>query len=61
MLDFLTALGLAIAIEGALYALFPESMKRWMAMAIAMPASALRQGALVMLAIGVGLVMIARS
>lgn len=61
MTDFLAALGLAIAIEGALYALFPEKMKQWMAMAIGMPAASLRKGAIVMLAIGVGIVWIARS
>ena len=61
MTDFLAALGLAIAIEGALYGLFPDAMKRWMTAALEMPTETLRKGALVMLAIGVGVVWLARS
>jgi len=61
MADLFAALGLALAIEGALYAIFPESMRRWMAMAISMPAETLRWGALSMLALGIAIVWLARS
>jgi hypothetical protein len=37
-----TALGLAIAIEGIVYALFPEAMKRMVAMVIEQPAGRIR-------------------
>ncbi len=61
MTDFLTALGLALAIEGALYGLFPNAMRRMMARALAEPAESIRIGALIMAALGVGLVWLARS
>ena len=38
----LTALGLAIAIEGIIYALFPEAMKRMMAMVMVQPTGSIR-------------------
>ncbi len=38
----LTALGLAIAIEGIVYALFPEAMKRMMAKVMAQPTGSIR-------------------
>ena len=61
MTDFLTALGLALAIEGALYGLFPNAMRQMMARALAEPAESIRIGALIMAALGVGLVWLARS
>ena len=61
MLDFLAALGLALAIEGTLYALFPNAMRRFMAEALKQSPEAMRIGALVMLAIGVGIVYAARG
>ena len=36
------ALGLAIAIEGIIYALFPEAMKRMMAMVMVLPTGSIR-------------------
>ena len=36
------ALGLAIAIEGIVYALFPEAMKRMMAMVMVQPTGSIR-------------------
>ena len=36
------ALGLAIAIEGIIYALFPEAMKKMMAKGMVRPAGAVR-------------------
>ena len=38
----LTALGLAIAIEGMIYALFPEAMKRMMATVMVQPVGGIR-------------------
>ena len=37
-----SALGLAIAIEGIVYALFPEAMKRMMAMVMVQPTGSIR-------------------
>ncbi len=42
MTDFLTALGLALAIEGVAYALFPSAMQRMMAQVLATPPPLLR-------------------
>jgi len=39
---FWAALGLAIAIEGIIYALFPEAMKRMMAMVMVQPTGSIR-------------------
>jgi len=39
---FLTALGLAIVIEGVCYALFPDAMKKMMAQVLSQPAQTLR-------------------
>lgn len=40
--DLLTALALVLVIEGCLWALFPDGMRRAMAQALAMPAATLR-------------------
>lgn len=61
MTDFLAALGLALVIEGALYGLFPNAMRRMLAKALTMPADALRSGALLMAVVGVTIVWLARS
>ncbi|MBI1216171.1 MAG: DUF2065 family protein [Alphaproteobacteria bacterium] len=42
MIDLLTALGLMFFIEGALYALFPDQMKRMAAQVALMPPAQLR-------------------
>lgn len=42
MIDFLTALGLMLVLEGALYALFPEGMRKMAAQMITMPPATLR-------------------
>jgi hypothetical protein len=47
MTAFLTALGLAIVIEGVCYALFPDAMKKMMLHVIGQPPSTLR-------AVGIG-------
>jgi uncharacterized protein YjeT (DUF2065 family) len=56
MKQVLTALALVLAIEGALYALFPDRMKRMMAEVLRLPDETLRNLGLVAAAIGVGLV-----
>ena len=61
MSDLITALGLAIAIEGALYALFPETMKRAMMFALSQPMEALRIGGAVAVGIGVVVVWLIRA
>jgi uncharacterized protein YjeT (DUF2065 family) len=54
--DFGIAFGLLLVIEGALYALFPDAMKRAIAAALAQPSSTLRILGVVIAAAGVGLV-----
>lgn len=54
MSDLLTALALVLVIEGALYGLFPDAMRRAMSMVIEMPAGTLR--AVGLAAAGTGLV-----
>lgn len=56
MKDFLTAVALAIALEGAAYALFPDAMKRMMAQVLTQPTSMLRTAGLIAAAAGVGIV-----
>jgi uncharacterized protein len=56
MRDLLTALALILVIEGIVYALLPESMKRLAARATTTPAQALRLGGLVAACLGVILV-----
>ncbi|MEQ9328232.1 MAG: DUF2065 domain-containing protein [Rhodospirillales bacterium] len=47
MTTFLTAIALAIAIEGLLYAAFPDGMKRMMVKALEIPSHQLRTGGIV--------------
>ncbi|MCW5772736.1 MAG: DUF2065 domain-containing protein, partial [Rhodospirillaceae bacterium] len=51
--DFLTALALVLVIEGGLYALFPEAMRRMMAQMQELPESRLRTVGLVGAVLGV--------
>jgi uncharacterized protein YjeT (DUF2065 family) len=60
MRDLWTALALVLVIEGALYALFPEGMKRAAARAVATPSQALRVAGLAAACLGVALVWLAR-
>lgn len=53
MRDFLTALALILVIEGIVYALFPELMRRLAARTTRMPAQALRIGGLIAAFLGV--------
>ena len=55
-----TALGLVLVIEGVLYALFPEVMKRAAARALLVPPQALRLAGLTAACVGVALVWLIR-
>jgi uncharacterized protein YjeT (DUF2065 family) len=50
---------LALALEGAAYALFPQAMRRMLDAVRAMPDSRLRLGGIVATALGVGLAWLA--
>ena len=56
MIDFLAALGLAVAIEGLLYAAFPEQMKRALQTVLDAPVNQIRVIGLV--AAGIGLIVL---
>lgn len=60
MSDLIAALGLAITIEGVLYALFPDGMKATMAKVQEQPASHLRAAGLAAAAVGVLIVWLVR-
>ena len=59
--EFLTALALILVIEGVLYALFPDSMKRILNQMMTVPATSLRTMGLVSVVIGVALVWLMRG
>ena len=61
MLELATAVAVAITLEGALYALFPDGMKRMMIHALGQPAYVLRVAGLVAAALGVFLVWLLRG
>ena len=61
MSDLFTALALAVALEGIVYALFPYGMKRMMAIAIEQPSSTLRVAGLSLSTLAVGLVWLIRG
>ncbi|MEE8123208.1 MAG: DUF2065 domain-containing protein [Alphaproteobacteria bacterium] len=54
--QLVTALALILVIEGTLYALFPDGMKRLMVQVLGLPASNLRAAGLIATAAGVGIV-----
>tara|TARA_Y100000588_G_C13751748_1_gene710044 strand:+ start:117 stop:311 length:195 start_codon:yes stop_codon:yes gene_type:complete len=56
----ITAIGLVFVIEGAVYSLFPEGMKRMMTRAITLPISRLRSVGLLMALFGVLIVWLVR-
>jgi uncharacterized protein YjeT (DUF2065 family) len=60
MRDLSTSLALVLVIEGVLYALFPEGMKRAAARAMAIPSQALRLAGLAAVCLGVALVWLVR-
>lgn len=53
MSDFFVAIGLALALEGILYALFPDGMKKIIMQVLTMPASAVRTTGVTLALIGV--------
>ena len=59
--DLIIGLGIAFLIEGALYALWPQGMRRMMAMVLDQPPNALRIGGLSLAVIGLGLVWMVRG
>ena len=61
MSDLFTALALAVALEGIVYALFPDGMKRMMAVAMEQPSSTLRVAGLSLSTLAVGLVWLIRG
>ncbi len=61
LIALLTALALAIAIEGALYALFPEAMKKFIAQALSMPDNFLRKAGLIAAVVGIGAIWLIRG
>lgn len=61
MTDFLAALGLAVVIEGLVYAAFPDQMKKWLVAIAAMPSPRIRAVALAAAAIGLVLLWVVRS
>ena len=61
MYELITALGLVLVIEGALYALFPDGMKRLMALMLNQPAGSLRTAGVVAAGLGVGIVWLLRG
>lgn len=61
MIDLLSALGLAIALEGILYAAFPGPAKRALLSLTEMSNQSLRMGGLAALALGVLVVWFARG
>jgi uncharacterized protein len=60
MRDFLTALALILVIEGIVYALIPELMRRLAARTMHTPAQALRIGGLIAAFLGVVMVWLMR-
>lgn len=56
LVSLAAAAGLAIALEGALYALFPAAMKRMMEHVITMPEGRIRAAGLLAAFFGAGLV-----
>ena len=58
--DLLAALALVLVIEGVVYALFPEGMRRMLTAASEMPAANLRAAGLLAATVGVVLVWLFR-
>ena len=60
MADLLTAIALAVALEGTLYAVFPEAMKKFMVQVLDQPDNVLRGAGLTALLAGVACVWLIR-
>ena len=61
MADLLSALGLAFVLEGILYALFPQQMRRALETVFASGEDAVRRSGLLVACVGIGLVWLARG
>jgi uncharacterized protein YjeT (DUF2065 family) len=61
MLDLIAALGLALAVEGILFAAFPDGMRRAMFEAAHSPSDRMRLVGLVSALAGLGIVWLARQ
>ncbi|MBM3517165.1 MAG: DUF2065 domain-containing protein [Alphaproteobacteria bacterium] len=61
MADLATALALVLVIEGMLYALFPDGMRRMMDLATRQPSGTLRRAGLGLAVCGIGLVWLLRG
>ena len=61
MADLLSAIGLVLVIEGALYALFPEAAKRMMVLMSGQPSALLRAVGVGAAALGVIVVWLVRG
>jgi uncharacterized protein YjeT (DUF2065 family) len=61
MIELLSALGLAIALEGLLYAAFPAAMRRALMALTEISDQSLRMGGLAALALGVCVVWLVRG
>lgn len=61
MSDLMAAVALVLVLEGALYALFPEGMKRIMAAGLSQPSSTLRSAGLGSAIVGIGLLWLVRG
>jgi uncharacterized protein YjeT (DUF2065 family) len=61
MSEIVTAIGLVLVLEGALYALFPEFMKRMAQQAIETPGDTLRIAGVISAALGVAVVWLLRG
>ncbi|MCF3935468.1 DUF2065 domain-containing protein [Acuticoccus sp. M5D2P5] len=61
MTDLLSALGLVLAVEGALYALAPRAMRDMMSRILSTPTDTLRIAGLGAAILGVGLVWLVRA
>ena len=61
MADLFTALALAITIEGAAYALFPDGMKGMMRQVLELPPATLRGAGLTAMVFGVAVVWLIRG
>ncbi|MBI05851.1 MAG: ubiquitin-binding protein [Rhodospirillaceae bacterium] len=59
-LALITAIGLVFVIEGVIYSLFPNAMKRMMTIALSLPTSRLRSMGLVMALFGFVIVWLVR-
>jgi len=61
MLDLIAALGLALAVEGILFAAFPDGMRRAMFEAAHSPSDRMRLVGLLSALVGLGIVWVARQ